>query len=60
MPLDLGKAHRVKKAVLEVEDGVTKGNRQYVQVEPKTLLSGDTNEEGRYNEKGKRNKSDDG
>ena len=60
MPLDLGKAHRVKEAVLEVEDGVTKGNRQYVQVEPKSLLSGDTNEEGRYNEKDKRNKSDNG
>ena len=47
MTLDLGESHRVKETVLEVEDGVTKGNRQYVQVEPKTLLSGDTNEEGR-------------
>lgn len=47
MTLDFGKAHRVKEAVLEVEDGVTKGNRQYVQVEPKTFLSGDTNEERR-------------
>ena len=60
MTLDLGKAHRVKETVLEVEDSVAKGNRQYIHIEPKPLLSRDTNEEGGYNKKGKRNKSDNG
>lgn len=58
MTLDLGEAHRVKETVLEVEDSVAKSNRQYIHIEPKALLSRDTNEEGGYNKKGERNKSD--